>query len=245
MKKYKHLFFDLDGTLWDLQKNTTEALQLLFERYPVQLLGVDFHPFRKRYVHHNDKVWALYRDGKIEKEMLRYVRFERAFADLGHALDKNFIDTFANDFMYECPRRSHTLEGTHALLDYCLDKYEMHIITNGFIEVQGHKMTAANLHSYFSKIINSEHCGIRKPHAGIFEYALQQAGAKKEESLMIGDDWEADILGARDFGMDQVFITSTDAMMNEVNNGIGHTPIRHNYKPTFTIDRLAELMEVL
>jgi YjjG family noncanonical pyrimidine nucleotidase len=245
LKKYKHLFFDLDGTLWDLKKNTIEALTLLFDRYSSELQNINFKKFHQRYVIHNDRVWALYRDGKIEKEKLRYVRFERAFEDVGSAPDKLFIDQFANDFMYECPRMPHTLEGTHELLDYCKNHYELHIITNGFIEVQGHKMNAANLNSYFTHMINSEHCGVRKPHAGIFEYALQQSNATREESLMIGDDWDADILGARDFGMDQAFITTTEDQLNELNEAHGHAAVRHNYKPTYTISKLLELKEVL
>ncbi len=245
MKKYKHLFFDLDGTLWDLKKNTHQALTLLFDRYATELADVNFRKFHQRYVVHNDRVWALYRDGKIEKEVLRFIRFERAFADTGNSPDKSFIEKFANDFMYECPRMPHTLEGTHELLTYCKQHYTLHIITNGFMEVQGHKMTAGNLYPYFDKIINSEHCGVRKPHAGIFEYALQHAGATKEESLMIGDDWDADILGARDFGMDQVFLTTTEDQLNEVNVEHGHAEVRHNYKPTYTISGLREMLGIV
>lgn len=245
MKKYKHLFFDLDGTLWDLQENTRNALIILFDKYKTELSDADFEKFFKRYHYHNDQVWTLYRQGKIEKDILRSIRFKRAFEDVGLTVSDDFIEQFSQDFLEVCPRQPKTLEGAHELLDYCKQHYQLHIITNGFIEVQGHKMEAAKLTSYFNQIINSEHCGVRKPNAGIFEYALDKAGANKEDSLMIGDDWEADIIGARDFGINQAFITTTDDLMNDIHKEAGHAPLRHNYKPTYTISRLTELMEVL
>jgi YjjG family noncanonical pyrimidine nucleotidase len=244
LKKYDHLFFDLDGTLWDLRKNTRSALEVLFDKYSATQ-SINFENFFQRYHHHNDKVWALYRDNKIEKEVLRYVRFERAFMDCQYDGDIGLIKNFSDDFMEICPRMPHTIEGTYELLDHCASKYKMHIITNGFIEVQGHKMNAARLNGYFSEMINSEHCGVRKPHRRIFEFALEKAGAEVHSSLMIGDDWEADILGARDFGMDQAFITTTDDLMNEINAQHGHASVRHNYKPTYTIRSLRELIGVL
>lgn len=245
MKKYQHLFFDLDGTLWDLQENTHVAMSILFEKYQKELSPVDFGKFYKRYHFHNDYVWALYRQGKIEKELLRTVRFERAFADSGLDVDKEFVDAFSEDFLEICPHQPKTIEGAHELLEYCKEHYTLHIITNGFIEVQGHKMEAANLNPYFTHIINSEHCGVRKPNAGIFEYALNIANANKENSLMIGDDWEADIVGARDFGIDQAFLTTTEDMMNKIHEEAGHSNIRHNYKPTYVVSRLTELMNFL
>lgn len=245
MKKYKHLFFDLDGTLWDLRLNTRVTLELLFEKFNNELVGVDFDRFFARYHHHNDHVWSLYRDGKIDKETLRYVRFERAFADLGKHDTNQFVRSFSDDFMEICPKQPHTLEGAHDLLDYCKSNYQMHIITNGFIEVQGHKMNAAKLNDYFLHMINSELCGVRKPHAGIFEYAMKVSGASPDESLMIGDDWVADIIGARDFGIDQAFLTTTEDLLSQLQVGEGHDPLRHNYKPTYTISSLIELKKYL
>lgn len=245
MKNYQHLFFDLDGTLWDLKKNTRIALEQLFEQYSAQLSSVDFNFFYKRYHHHNDQVWTLYRKGEITKEVLRYVRFERAFSDSGTAGQESWVKHFADEFMEICPRLPHTLDGAHELLDYCKDRFTLHIITNGFSEVQGHKMRAARLESYFTEVINSEQCGYRKPHPRIFEYALERSSAQTHHSLMIGDDWDADILGARDFGMDQAFITTTEDLLNEIHLADGMNEIRHNYKATYTINDLRELITIL
>jgi putative hydrolase of the HAD superfamily len=228
---YKHLFFDLDGTLWDLHGNSRKTLHELWEKYGLlERADLDFNRFTIRYRHHNDRVWALYRDGKIEKHGLRIERFQRAFSEIG-LNDSSLISEFADDFMHVCPRQPGLVEGTMDVLNYAASKYELHIITNGFSEVQGIKMDASGLSGRFNQIINSEDCGIKKPHRGIFEHALERTGAKVEESLMIGDDWDADILGARDFGMHQAWLKSDEG--------------RHNYKATYTLEKLGDLLEIL
>ena len=241
MKKYKHIFFDLDGTLWDLHKNTHEAIQILFKEF--DLNPSDFEDFHKRYLFHNEQVWALYRVGKIEKEVLRTARFERAFVDCGIAVDDPFVEKFALRFLDVCPRLPHLLEGTHDLLSLWKEHATLHIITNGFKEVQGFKLDAGNLHGYFQYIVNSEDAGYRKPSPEIFKYALSKAAANKEHSLMIGDDWDADILGARDFGIDQVFIRQTENAQKKL---LGQdVEFRHNYKPTLVVDSLKEIIPLL
>lgn len=237
MKKYKHLFFDLDGTLWDLKENTRNALRILFEHYHVELENIDFEDFLNRYRHHNRLAWELYRQGKLEKDVLRIIRFERAFEDCGNEQSPSFITQFAESFLDVSPRQPKAIDGAHELLDYCKSKYQLHIITNGFIEVQGFKLEAAGLTSYFSAMINSEHCGVKKPHPGIFDYAMKKAGADKEHSLMIGDEWESDIIGARDFGMDQVFLKDDESEREQ--------SLREVFRPTHTIAKLSELIEIL
>jgi putative hydrolase of the HAD superfamily len=245
LKNYKHLFFDLDGTLWDLHRNTRAAMAELFARYGEHIAHLDFELFFQRYHHHNNHVWSLYRQDKIKKDELRYVRFERAFADVNHTSSSQFIDQFSLDFLEVAPRQPLTVEGTHELLAHCKGRYQMHIITNGFIEVQGHKMKAASLEGFFQQIVYSEHVGVRKPHPDIFRYALENAGASAEESLMIGDDWEADILGARNYGIDQAYLCTAEAEQNKLNASHGNDPVRHNYKPTYTLHSLRELIDIL
>lgn len=245
MKSYKHLFFDLDGTLWDLHTNTRIAIEQLFLKYQDRIGHVKSADFIPVYTRHNDAVWALYRQNKIEKSVLRTVRFERAFADCGVDTDPEFIEDFATDFIETCPNGPHTIAGTHELLEYCKDKYRLHIITNGFPEVQGNKMSAGKLDGYFREIVNSESVGARKPDPSIFEFALNRASANKSESLMIGDDWDADILGARDFGIDQVFLTTTEDILNRGAAVRGQEPARHNYKPTYVVRDMFELKQIL
>jgi putative hydrolase of the HAD superfamily len=239
LKKYNHIFFDLDGTIWDLYKNTEEALHQLFIEF--ELDATLFDAFYKRYHFHNEKVWALYRVGKIEKEVLRTVRFSRAFDDVGIAYHSEMIEAFASRFLEICPRLPHLLEGAHDLLKAAAQKAKLHIITNGFKEVQGFKIEGGNLASYFTIIVNSEDAGFRKPSKEIFDFALEKAGAMASESLMVGDDWDADIIGARNAGLDQAFLTNTEKMQALLTQS---DTTRHNYQATFTIDSLRELIHL-
>jgi putative hydrolase of the HAD superfamily len=241
---YTHLFFDLDGTLWDLQKNTRIALEQLYADGASQGLQAQwFERFYHRYHIHNDRAWALYREGKIEKNELRIVRFRKAFHDIRFDASEEFLERFASGFLDLCPRQPHVLPGTFEVLDYCVrKKYSMHIITNGFKEVQGIKMDAAGLNGYFEHIILSDDVGAKKPSPVIFDYAFQRAGAKAETSLMIGDDWEADILGARHAGMDQAYLATTEKLLQEAQPEV---KVRHNYTPTLTMNSLVELIPFL
>lgn len=248
-KTYTHLFFDLDGTLWDLHRNTRVAMEKIY--HDRGFSSEKFESFFHRYHHHNDKVWALYRDGKIEKALLRTVRFERAFADVEIPVSSIDIEKFADDFLDVCPRQPGLLPNAEKLLTELKGNYPMYIITNGFQEVQAIKMEVSGLNPYFDRVVLSEEVGVRKPHREIFEFAMQVSGATPETSLMIGDDWDADILGARDFGMDQAFITSTEQMLDAQRaawNGTepsAHNTSRHNFKPTYTIHDLEELIPIL
>lgn len=232
MKKYSHLFFDLDGTLWDIAANTRAAFDILFEKHAANGLGeLNKEDFTNTYMRHNEAVWALYRVGKIEKSELRVVRFQKTFAELKSGADQDFINQFSDEFVETCPRQPHLVEGVRQVLEHCHGKYGMHILTNGFVEIQGLKMRAGDIGGYFENVINSEEAKARKPQREIFQYALSKAGAKKSECLMIGDDWEADIIGARDFGIDQAWLRSGN-------------PGDH-YSPTYTLEKMSNLIEIL
>lgn len=246
MKRYTHLLFDLDGTLWDLHKNTRLALEIVYHKH--ELPSELFETFFRRYHYHNDRVWALYRDGKIEKDQLRWQRFHHAFSDVGYLPDEAMIMAFSESFSEVCPRQPHLLEGARALLDQVVGKFHLSILTNGFIEIQGIKMERSGLKPYFSHVIHSEEAGVRKPHRGFFQYALNTIQAEPEHCLMIGDDWVADILGARDMGIDQLFITTTEEMLGEMSaadSGVPKRTPRHNYSPTYTVNSLSEVSTLL
>jgi len=242
--RYKVLLWDLDGTLWDLHTNTGLALQQLFDKYRTTHFALaDWKHFKLAYAKYNDRVWALYREGKIAKEDLRTRRFRDLFEEVKANYTEAFVEQFADEFLEIAPKLPHTLPGAKEMLSYAKEKgYKQVILTNGFMEVQGFKMEAAGIRDFFSDIIYSEEAGVRKPHKGIFDMALARAGCTAEEALMIGDDWDADILGARGAGIDQVFLTTTEEVLVEAQGG---KEIRHNYHATYTIHQLEELKNII
>jgi putative hydrolase of the HAD superfamily len=245
-KKYTTLFFDLDGTLWDLKKNTELTLRELWMESQLESQATgDFSRFFQRYTFHNDQVWALYRDNKIEKEVLRVARFERTFSDMNVSWSNTQILQFADQFIERCPRQPNVLPGTFEILNACKDQFKMCLITNGFNEVQTIKMAAAGIDHFFESIVYSEDLGIKKPHPEIFQLAMQRANCKPEDALMIGDDWDADIIGAMGVGMDQAFLGATENQLNEIRLADGLKPLRHNRQPTYRLESLLDLGPIL
>ncbi|MGB0879153.1 MAG: YjjG family noncanonical pyrimidine nucleotidase [Polaribacter sp.] len=198
MADIKHVFFDLDHTLWDFEKNSNLTFQKVFEDYKIDLKTAHF---LSAYKPINQRYWKLYREEKVSKETLRYGRLKDAFDTLNYSISDTLIDTIATKYIDFLPEFKSLFEGTIELLEYLKNKYELHIITNGFEEVQNKKMLNSNIYQYFKQIITSESVGVKKPNPRVFEYALEIAKAKKEESIMIGDDLEADIQGALNTGL--------------------------------------------
>jgi len=202
---YKHLFFDLDRTLWDFEKNSHEVLQELYHYYNLQHHGItSVEDFIIRYKINNEKLWDLYRNNLIEKDSLRDERFRLTLNEYGVS-DHDLAAKLGLDYILLCPKKTHLFPYVHFTLDYLKNKYKLHIITNGFDEVQHQKIEHNNLSHYFDQIITSEQVGYKKPNKEIFEFSLQKASAKASESLMIGDDLLADIYGAKNVGMHQVY----------------------------------------
>ena len=202
---YKHLFFDLDRTLWDFEKNSHEVLCDLFVDFELQSKGInDSQLFIQTYKQINEELWELYRLNMISKERLRDERF---FQTLQHfsVFDQSLASQMGSQYIALCPKKTHLFPFTHDVLSYLQKKYQLHIITNGFEEVQYIKLKSNNLLDYFNVIITSEQAGCKIPNPEIFNYSFTKCRANPKDSLMIGDDLVADIAGARQVGMNQVF----------------------------------------
>ena len=197
----KHIFFDLDHTLWDFDKNSNLAFNAIFEKHRIV---VEIEKFLEIYTPINNNYWKLYREDRVSKEDLRYGRLKDTFDGLKISVTDSQIDQLAIDYIDHLPHHNHLLEGTVEMLDYLEPVYDLHIITNGFKEVQHKKLHSSGILKYFKTITTSEDVGVKKPHRSIFETALKSASAKVEESIMIGDNLEADFLGAKDFGMQAI-----------------------------------------
>ncbi|MDB5140674.1 MAG: Pyrimidine 5-nucleotidase YjjG [Mucilaginibacter sp.] len=211
IKRYKHIFFDLDHTIWDFDKNAEETLYELYDIYGLGKIGLPSAGlFIETYTRNNHQLWAEYHTGKITKDELRKTRFKRTFLELG--LHPELIPlAFEDDYVKLCPTKTNLFPHAHETLQYLQNKYTLHLISNGFKESSELKIGNTNIGGYFKHIIISEIVGVNKPDKAIFEHALSLAGAKKDESLMIGDSLEADIYGALNFGMDAIYFNPLNA----------------------------------
>ncbi|MBW7847745.1 MAG: noncanonical pyrimidine nucleotidase, YjjG family [Bacteroidales bacterium] len=203
--KYKHIFFDLDNTLWDFDASSAHTFELVYAHFHLKELGVSsLKAFVERYHLHNDRMWALYREGKMEKDILRNLRFELTLNDFGTA-DPVLAKTIADFYLYHAPRNVFLLPDAIETLACLSRSFSLHIITNGFEEVQHIKLETSGMGRFFDQVITSEAAGVKKPDPGIFSFALEKTGAKANESLMVGDDLVVDVEGAIMAGMDAVF----------------------------------------
>jgi len=201
----KHIFFDLDHTIWDFDRNAEETLTELYAQYQLESLGLrSSREFIDTYTENNQLLWAEYHLGKITKETLRSERFSKTFIQLG-IQPSHIPSQFEDDYVRLTPMRTNLFEGSEKVLTYLQKKYTLHIISNGFKESTLTKMDKSGLNPYFANVIISEDVGVNKPDKAIFEYALRLASAQKEESIMIGDSLEADIRGAQDYGMKAIY----------------------------------------
>ncbi|MGB3617530.1 MAG: YjjG family noncanonical pyrimidine nucleotidase [Catalinimonas sp.] len=230
--RYPHLFFDLDHTLWDFERNSAETLGELFVEYELAALcGVDAATFIDRYQEANRHVWGLYNQHRITKAALRDVRFRMVLSDLG-------VDEAAHPpelgavYLARCPTKPHLMPHAHATLSYLRHRgYTLHVLTNGFDETQALKMGGTGLRPFFREVITSETTGHRKPEAAYFEYALDRTGTAAGEVLMIGDSLEADIRGAAACGLDTIFYNPAGT--------------EHDAQPTHEVRCLSELQAIL
>lgn len=231
MSKYKHIFFDLDHTLWDYDANASQSLFELFDKHRLDKLDrFGKEDLAETFFEVNYDLWDLYNVGKIQRPDIRERRFPTIFERLG-ANRADVPATFELEYVSLAPTKSGTFDGAHDVLEYLSDKYALHIITNGFDDIQATKLVSSNLDHFFDVIITSETTAYRKPDKEIFELAMDRADALLEQSIMIGDNLESDIKGARNVGMDHVWF-------NPINNA-SQDPIQHE------IQNLIELKSIL
>ncbi len=196
----KHLFFDLDRTLWDFEKNSEKALNILFHDLGLDRQLKSFQGFHKTYKEINAKLWYEYGRGRITKDVLRIKRFQDTLStyridspDLAKRLGEGYVEI--------SPYQTQLFPNTKEVLSELKKEYELHIITNGFKEVQFIKLENSGIRNFFDVIVCSEDVGKNKPAPDVFHYSLSQAGAKAKESIMIGDDYQVDVVGAEGAGI--------------------------------------------
>jgi putative hydrolase of the HAD superfamily len=230
--KYRHLFFDLDHTLWDFDSNARESLEEIYTAFGLEAKAIGpFQFFYTTYLTHNALLWSRYEKGYITNEELKWRRMWRTLLDFKIA-DEKLAKEMSAQYLEILPTKRKVFDYTFEILDYLTAKdYSIHLITNGFEKTQRSKLNNSNLAKYFKNIITSEISNSVKPKKEIFEYALNKAKGKIEECIMIGDNLEADILGAQKAGMDTIFAN--------------HIYADCNISPTYMIHHLKELENIL
>lgn len=234
--KYRHLFFDLDHTLWDFEANSRQTLEELYYTLQLEEKGVDdFSLFHKNYLAHNDRLWEKYRNGQVKVDELRWKRMWLTLLDFKIA-DEPLAKDMGVRFLDLLPTRKLLFPSTTETLDYLTGKnYKLHLITNGFEETQHSKLRNSGLDKYFNEVVTSEGSNSLKPHKEIFDYAFAKTKASPSESIMIGDSIDVDIEGAFNAGMDQVHV-----------NHLTKEPLTFgkNKLPTYTVYSLNELRDI-
>jgi putative hydrolase of the HAD superfamily len=230
---YKHLFFDLDHTIWDFESNARATLEELYSALQLEEKGIDdFNLFYKNYLAHNEMLWERYRKGFIKQDELRIKRMRLALLDFKIA-DEALAEKMNTQFLDLLPTRTILFPYCIEIMDYLTEKnYKLHLITNGFEKTQHSKLKYSGLDKYFTEVITSEGSNSLKPNKEIFEFAFQKTGALPEQSIMIGDTIEVDILGAVNAGFDQVHVNH---LTNEP------VPVVDNKLPTYTVYSLKDL----
>lgn len=229
---YLHILFDLDHTLWDFDRCATETLTDLYHKHQLKQLGASSPTELCRVFHQvNRRLWDLYNRGEYDSERLRRERFSLIFDELQLTYNSTLPQVFAKEYLATCPTKGHVIAEAAATLDKLRGRYRLHIITNGFSDVQAIKLQYAGLADYFQTVTSSDVAGYRKPNAGMFHYALENISATPSECIMIGDNLKTDVLGARNAGIDQVYFN----------------PARHEHtdEVTYEINALPELLAIL
>jgi putative hydrolase of the HAD superfamily len=231
MPQYKHLFFDLDHTLWDFDANAKEALTEIYALFELSaIITSPFDDFYRRYLYHNEVLWDRYHKGLISADELKWKRMWRTLLDFKIG-DEVLSKKMSEKFLEILPTKKLLFPYTREILDYLRDKeYVLHLITNGFEKTQWSKLNNSGLGHYFTHVITSEASNSLKPKKEIFEYAMNKATASLPESIMIGDNLDADIQGAINAGMDSVFV-------NHINGPAA-------LQPTYTVYHLKELESI-
>lgn len=207
LKHKKHIFFDLDDTLWDFQKNSITVLKDLFVEFELEVkLGTGFDDFFNTYKHINHALWLQYNKREVDKNHIRNERFNLTFKEFNyHNYNENLEITEL--YLERAPRGRHLKEGCMEILNYLKPNYTLHIITNGFKEIQAIKIDGAGFRNYFNQIIVSEEHQMVKPETALFRLAEKLSGAKTNECVMIGDNFDSDITGAINAGWEPVYFT--------------------------------------
>ena len=231
MAGYRNLFIDLDDTVYDFSAASRESFLETYEQLHYERYFDTFEHYMSIYEPYNLELWRIYGEGKITKEELNRRRYNHPLETVG-VNDPQLAATFCREALGRIPTKGHLVPGAIELLEYLCPKYNMYILSNGFKELQSRKMQTAGIANYFDALILSEDIGVNKPDSRIYEHAMHRTSSRPEDSLMIGDMFDTDIVGAANFGIDSIYY-----------NPKGKAG--HPFAPTYEVRHLLEIKEIL
>jgi putative hydrolase of the HAD superfamily len=229
---YRYIFLDLDDTIWDFHANARLSLKKMYEQQTLNRYFENFDEFFRIYAMRNMELWEMYGKGEITKDFLMIERFRYPLAKMGLD-DLQLAEAIGKQYLEILPEQTTLLPFARELLDYLHSKYPLTLISNGFVEVQYKKLKSCQIEHYFSHVVLSEQAGALKPDPEIFNYALHLNQASPEEAIMIGDSFSADIVGAKNAGIDQIYL--------QKNNMLPYT----EQQATFIVKSLEEIFSIL
>jgi putative hydrolase of the HAD superfamily len=231
MQQYKNLFIDLDDTLYDFSGASRESFMETYDLLHYERFFDSFDHYLSIYEPYNLELWRIYGEGKITKAELNRRRYSHPLEVVG-INDQELADRFCREALGRIPTKNKLIEGAIELLEYLRPKYRMYILSNGFTELQSHKMRTTGIDKYFDALILSEEIGVNKPNRELFEYALQKSASDVKESIMIGDMFETDIVGAANIGMEQIYFNPKKKDDN-------------TFAPTYMVTELLQIKDIL
>ena len=231
MRQYKSLFIDLDDTVYDFTAASRESFKESYDLLHYERYFNSFEQYMEIYEPHNLELWRIYGEGKITKAELNRRRYLHPLETVG-VNDPQLAEEFCRNALGLIPTKDKLIDGAIELLEYLRPKYSMYILSNGFKELQSHKMRTAGIDRYFDGLILSEDIGVNKPNRELYDYALQKSGSTVEESIMIGDMFDTDIAGAANIGMDQIYFNPKGKK-------------GHPFAPTHEVTHLLQIKDIL
>ena len=231
MQRYRNLFIDLDDTIYDFSAASRESFHETYDLLHYERYFDSFEQYMQIYEPYNLELWRIYGEGKITKAELNRRRYLHPLETVG-VNDPQLAESFCHEALGRIPTKNKLVDGAIELLEYLKPKYRMHILSNGFKELQSHKMRTSGILHYFDSLILSEDIGINKPRRELFEYALQKSGSQVSDSIMIGDMFDTDIAGAAGIGMEQIYYNPKEKK-------------GHPFTPTYEVNHLLQIKEIL
>lgn len=230
--KYKAILFDLDDTLWDCDANVLDSFKEVFKEFNLENYFNSFEHFYELYQPFNQECWHAYSRGEIDKDTLNHRRFNHPFREVG-LNDELFVTHFMETYFKLVPTKPKLVSGALEVLEYLYPKYPLYIVSNGFTEMQYLKMKSGGIEKYFSGVFLSDEIGVNKPDKRIFEHVLREIHMSPSEVVMVGDNYNTDIIGAMNAGIDQIYLS-----YNEVDESSGK-------KSTYFLVKLKDIVNII